>query len=164
MQRGASGAHVSVSGLWEEKEKASLSLDTWTKPLQLGQGSGGLRAASLRAPGHHEASGVHLALARLRGGVMLTGELSGAAQRTRLRGLHARDAHIGLCEAVSYLRSQSTPPHPLSPRAARLRDSREMRPRVMPLDGLLFFLLRALQLRPRSHVHMVLGCTFAHPG
>lgn len=81
MQRGASRAHASVLRLWEEKENTSLSANTLTNPLRLSQkGSGGLRAASLRAPGHHEASVVHLALARLRGGVMLTGELSGAAQ------------------------------------------------------------------------------------
>lgn len=81
MQRRASRAHVSVLGLWEEKENTSLSPNTLTNPLQLGQKwSGGLGAASLRAPGHHDASVVHLALAHLRGGVMLTGELSGAAQ------------------------------------------------------------------------------------
>lgn len=158
---------MSVLGLWEEKENISLSLNTLRSLLQLGEkkGSGGLRAATSQAPGHRDASVVHLALARLRGGVMLTGELSGAAQRSRLWGIRAHDAHVGLRQAVSYLRPPSTPPHPLAQRAARLRDSRDMQPCVIPLDGLVC-------VPPPSErcgydlVHMAIWCWDApsHPG
>lgn len=114
---------------------------------------GVLPAASVYAHVHCDMSVVRLALVHLRGGVLLTGKLSGAAQWTRLWGIHVHNSHMWLCNAVSYLRSKSTPAHRLSYTATRCQAACQRR--NAPLFNVIWcfffvFFFGALQSRPCS--------------